>query len=129
MHELGMCEDVVHAVERRATGRPVDAVGVRVGALLRVVPDAFVQAFELVTAGSVADGAELTLTVVPATARCEACGATAETDDPFPVCAACASPQVAVSGGDELTLEWLRYADDVTTGAPAATDPAGAPPW
>jgi hydrogenase nickel incorporation protein HypA/HybF len=111
MHEMGMCEDVLHAIERRARGRTVAAVGVRTGTMLRVVPDAFRQSFELVAAGSVADGAEIELTDVPAGGRCEACDATFEVAEAFPACPDCDSVDVVVTGGDELTLEWLRYAE------------------
>jgi hydrogenase nickel incorporation protein HypA/HybF len=121
VHELGMCEDVLHAIERRAEGRTVAAVGVRTGTMLRVVPDAFRQAFQLVSAGSVAQDAEVEVTTVPATARCVACGEAFEAEAPFPACPSCASVEVDVTGGDELTLEWLRY-----TSAPSpAREPEG----
>ena len=37
LHELGLCEGVLQAVERRAAGRRVTRVRVRVGAQHRVV--------------------------------------------------------------------------------------------
>ena len=48
MHELGLCEGVLEAVERRAAGRRVTRVRVRVGAQHRVVESAFDQSFALV---------------------------------------------------------------------------------
>lgn len=110
MHELGMCEDIIHAIEQRAEGRTVEAVGVRVGVLLRVVDEAFAQSFEIAAGGTVAQGAEVDLTIVPGAARCS-CGTTFEAQEAFPACPSCASSDVEVSGGDELILEWLRYAD------------------
>jgi hydrogenase nickel incorporation protein HypA/HybF len=109
VHELGICEDVLRAVERRADGRRVAAIGVRTGVLLRVVPDAFRQSFELVAAGGIAADADVELTVVPVTVTCSACGSIAESDDAVPVCPSCGGGDVATSGGDELVLEWLRY--------------------
>lgn len=106
-----MCEGVVAAVERRAGGRPVAGVGVRVGASLRVVPDAFAQSFELAAAGTVAQDALVDLTIVPVAAQCADCGEQFESDDPTPACPGCGSVDIAASGGDELTLEWLRYRD------------------
>lgn len=64
MHELGMCEGVLAAVERRAQGRPVARVGVQVGTQLGVAPEAFQQNFELVAAGGVAAEATTHLTMV-----------------------------------------------------------------
>ena len=40
MHEMSYCEGVLEAVEKRAKGRPVVRVGVRIGAVHRVVADA-----------------------------------------------------------------------------------------
>jgi hydrogenase nickel incorporation protein HypA/HybF len=110
VHEVSYCEGVVLAVERRAAGRPVTRVGVRIGAVHRVVADAFQQSFELVAAGGVAAGAVTELVVVPVAAQCRACGAAFESPDPSPACENCGSLDVAVQGGDEVTLEWLEYA-------------------
>jgi hydrogenase nickel incorporation protein HypA/HybF len=109
MHEIGYCEGVVDAVERRAAGRRVARVGVRVGVLHRIVPDAFEQSFQLVAAGGVADGARTDVTVVPCGAHCTACGARFEAADAAPPCPSCGSLDVEVAGGDELVLEWIEY--------------------
>jgi hydrogenase nickel incorporation protein HypA/HybF len=110
VHEIGYCESVLEVVERRAAGRRVDRVGVRVGALHRVLPEAFEQSFQLVAAGGVADGATTDVVTVPARAACRACGQAFETGDPAPACPACGGLEVEVTGGDELVLEWVRYA-------------------
>ncbi len=121
MHELGMCEDVLHAVEQRAKGRRVEAIGVRTGAFLMVVPEAFRQSFALVAGGSVADGAAVTVTLVPAAVRCHECGAGFEASETLPVCPGCDGVDVDVAGGHELTLEWLRYSAEPPASAHAAT--------
>lgn len=109
MHEFGMCEALVGAVERRAEGRQVAAVGVRVGARHRVVPEAFEQAFEMAAGGTVAEGADLELVTVPAQGSCDGCGGSFTTEEVVPACPQCGSVTVAVEGGEELMLEWLRY--------------------
>jgi len=109
VHEIGICESVLAAVERRADGRAVDAFTVRVGTLLRVVPEAFAQSFELVATGSVADGARPELEFVPVSCRCDHCGGTFDSDDPLPTCPDCDSARVARSGGDDLVLTSIRY--------------------
>lgn len=112
MHEMSYCEGVLQAVERRAAGRPVARVGVRIGVLHRVVADAFQQSFEMASSGGVAQGAETELVVVPVQATCRSCGADFTSDDPSPACQQCGSLDVAVQGGDEVVLEWLEYAPD-----------------
>ena len=72
MHELGLCEDIVAAVEQRAGGRPVARVTVRVGGLHHVHPEAFEQSFAMAAAGGVADGAAAELVLLPVRVRCPA---------------------------------------------------------
>jgi hydrogenase nickel incorporation protein HypA/HybF len=57
MHEMGMCRAVLAAVERRAKGRPVERIGVRVGEALAVDPAVFEQGFQMLAQNGVADGA------------------------------------------------------------------------
>ncbi len=109
---MSYCEGVVEAVERRAAGRPVARVGVRIGAVHRVVADAFQQSFEMAAAGGVAAGAETELVVVPVQGSCRACGGSFTSDDPSPACPRCGSLDVGVHGGDEVILEWLQYAEE-----------------
>jgi hydrogenase nickel incorporation protein HypA/HybF len=110
MHELGLCEPILDAVERRAAGRRVTGVGLRVGTLQRVVAPALAQAFALVAQGTVADGATVDLTTVPAWLSCAACGHQQETVEPLAACPTCGAPGPELTGGDELILEWIRVA-------------------
>lgn len=119
MHELSYCEGVLEAVLRRAGDRPVAAVGVRIGAVHRVVADAFQQSFELAAAGTPAEGAQTELTVLPVHGHCMDCRHDFHAQDPAPACPECGSLDVAVEGGDEVVLEWIRYVD---TSAPDLPD-------
>jgi hydrogenase nickel incorporation protein HypA/HybF len=108
VHELGLGEAILDAVERRAAGRRVTRVRVRVGVLHRVVEPALDQAFSLVSAGTVAAGAAVDLVVVPVRASCPACGHRAESDDAMAVCAACGGTDLDLEGGDDLILESIE---------------------
>jgi hydrogenase nickel incorporation protein HypA/HybF len=111
VHEMSYCEGVLEAVERRAAGRPVSRIGVRIGAVHRVVADAFQQSFQLAATGGPAEGATTELVVVPVHGHCLDCRTDFETPDPSPACQACGSLDVAVEGGDEVVLEWVKYVD------------------
>ena len=111
MHELSYCEGVLEAVERRAKGRPVARIGVRIGAIHRVVADAFNQSFQLAAMGGPAEGATTELVVLPVHGHCMDCRNDFTSPDPSPACPACGSLDVAVEGGDEVVLEWLEYVD------------------
>ena len=74
MHELSIAEAIVAIAERHAAGRRVYRVSVKVGHLRQVVPDALQFAFQLLTDGTVLEGAELAIEEVPARVRCRGCG-------------------------------------------------------
>jgi hydrogenase nickel incorporation protein HypA/HybF len=115
-----MCQGIIEVVERRAAGRPVAKVRVRVGVLHRVVPAAFEQAFLLVADGSVAEGAELDLVVTPAEATCRSCGRHVTSEDDLPICPHCEGTDLAYEQGNELVVESLEYAaDESAPSAPA----------
>jgi hydrogenase nickel incorporation protein HypA/HybF len=111
VHELGLCEALLETVERHAAGRRVTGVRLRVGVLHRVVGPAMDQAFSLVSAGTVADGARVDLVVVPVRVACLGCGHQASSSDPLAVCSACGGTELELDGGDELILESIQLAD------------------
>jgi hydrogenase nickel incorporation protein HypA/HybF len=109
MHEYGLCEGIVDAVQRRAGGRRVARIRVRVGVLHRIVDEAFRQAFSHVASGTEAENAALELVVIPARAVCRACWAEIEGADGIVVCPQCDGVDLELTVGDELILESLEY--------------------
>jgi hydrogenase nickel incorporation protein HypA/HybF len=118
VHELGLCEGILAAVERRAAGRRVTRVRVRAGARHRVVESALDQAFALVSRGTVADGADVDLVVVPVRVRCLDCGHQAEAADALAACPACGGLDLDLEGGDELILESIELEEADVSGHP-----------
>ncbi|MEO6712470.1 MAG: hydrogenase maturation nickel metallochaperone HypA [Mycobacteriales bacterium] len=108
---MSYCEGVLEAVQRRAAGRAVARVGVRIGAIHRVVAGAFEQSFQLAAVGGPAEGATTELVVVPVHGHCMDCRTDFTASDPSPACPSCGSLDVAVEGGDEVILEWIEYVD------------------
>ncbi len=112
MHELSIADAVVTIASRHAAGRKVTRVDVRVGHLRQVVPDSLTFAFELITADTELEGAELVIEQVPARVRCRACAAETMLES-FPAhCAACGGLDVEVNGGDELLVDSLELAEE-----------------
>jgi hydrogenase nickel incorporation protein HypA/HybF len=86
-----------------------------VGGLRQVVPASLAFAFELVTRGTAAEGAELVIAEVPVAGRCRTCGAEGALPS-FPLlCAGCGSADVEVVRGEELLVDALELADEVLT--------------
>jgi hydrogenase nickel incorporation protein HypA/HybF len=112
VHELGLCEGILQAVERRAAGRRVSRVRIRVGAQHRVVEPALEHAFALVSQGTVADGAAVDLVVVPVRVRCRDCGHAGESTDALAACPTCGALDLETEGGDELILEAIHLEEE-----------------
>ncbi len=111
MHELGIAESILAAVERRADGRRVRRARVQVGALLRAAEPSINDAFALIAEGTVAEGARLDLVTLPVRLTCGACGNLAMSVDPYAVCPGCGSTDVDSEGGDDLVLESIQLAE------------------
>jgi hydrogenase nickel incorporation protein HypA/HybF len=109
MHEFGLCQSVVEVVERRAAGRPVTEVRLRVGALHRVQEEAMSQAFSFAAVGTVAQNAAVRVMTMPVRMRCDACGAKPEGSEMMPACPKCQATTLTLTGGDELLLESIRF--------------------
>lgn len=92
MHEVSLCEsirDMLTAEAQKHDFSRVTVVHLEIGALSGVEPDAMRFGFDAVMHGSVAQGAELRVTQIPATGRCGACRrvfAMRERYDPCPTC-------------------------------------------
>jgi hydrogenase nickel incorporation protein HypA/HybF len=125
VHETGIAEPVVTAVQHRAGGRRVSVVRVRAGAMHRIVEEAMQAAWDVLAAGTEAEGARVEVVTLPVRCTCRACGAEAESaTDPVAVCPACGGTAMDLTGGEELLLESLTYADDAT--APTSDGTVGA---
>ncbi|MFL6056572.1 MAG: hydrogenase maturation nickel metallochaperone HypA [Actinoallomurus sp.] len=111
MHEYGIAEAVLAAVERRAAGRPVRRARVRAGVLLRISEAALDQAFVMISDGTVADGAHVELIVDPVRLTCGRCDRTTTSDGLMAVCPACGGTDLAIEGGDELVLESIQLVE------------------
>lgn len=109
MHELGLCQAIVGAVERRAGSRPVAHVRVHVGRLHHVHPEAFEQSFTMAAVGTIAADATADLVLLPVRAECRCCGTQSESDDQPQACPACGATDVETVGGNELMLESIEY--------------------
>jgi hydrogenase nickel incorporation protein HypA/HybF len=97
MHELGLAAILVERACEEAAPARVRRIVVEVGMLAAVLPDALRFCFDVVTAGTSAEGATLEIHETPGEGRCRACGALVAMTRPFGRCGC---------GGNDL--EWLR---------------------
>lgn len=108
MHELALCQAIAESAQRRAAGRAVEAVTVRIGHLRQVVPDSLLFSWDLVVEGTALAGSKLEVEHVPAVVACGACGETTTLEWPVLMCGSCTSHDVQLISGEELLLVSLQ---------------------
>jgi hydrogenase nickel incorporation protein HypA/HybF len=111
VHESGLCEALVEATLRRANGRRVSAVRVRIGGH-PVDPAVIDQGFQLAALGTVAEGATVDVVIDPMRVRCGDCQATSPVTDAMALaaCPRCGGIDVTVDGHEDAVLESIAVA-------------------
>lgn len=110
MHELSLAEQLLIPVLETAAAHDakVTVVQVEAGALQQIVPRSLITAFQAVSEGTPAEGAELRVETVPVTAKCRRCRLEFEVEDFLFACPDCGIADVETSGGTELILTSLE---------------------
>ncbi len=107
MHELALSQGIVDLVCQQAAAdgaRRVRRVRIAVGVLSSVEPDAIEFCFDVVSRGTLAEGARLEIARPPGRARCIPCDAVvtvAGRDQPCPLCS---ERRWVLVGGDDLRV-------------------------
>ncbi|MGQ9889391.1 MAG: hydrogenase maturation nickel metallochaperone HypA [Aggregatilineales bacterium] len=109
MHELPVTQSVLDIVVRhaeRAGAARVTDIRLVIGQLSSIVDDSVQFYWDMIAAGTIAEGARLHFQRVPAQMQCQACGASfalaASADF---TCPQCGSRSVRVTGGEEFYVE------------------------
>lgn len=111
MHELALANGLVDAIREAAASRGfarVRRVGLEIGALSHVEPEAIAFCFDVVTRGTLAEGAELAIARPPGRALCVDCASEVEIAVRGEPCPRCAGHRLLVRGGEELRLVELE---------------------
>ncbi len=104
VHELSVCDAIVGTTLKRAEGRHVTRVTVRIGHLRQVVPAALQFGWEILTDSTDLKGCELLIEQIPAAVKCRECAAETMLDLPILMCGACESFNVALVSGEEFLI-------------------------
>ncbi len=113
MHELSLVQDILVIAEdyaRREGATAIQAIGLRVGAMSGVEPQALEFAFEIGREGTLAQKARLDIELVELRARCEDCQQDFLVDNPFGIasCPICNTPSSQLILGEELSVRYLE---------------------
>ncbi|WP_376791244.1 hydrogenase maturation nickel metallochaperone HypA [Thermoflexus sp.] len=115
MHELAITQGILSVVleaAEAAGARRVLTVDLIVGALTGYVDESIRFYFDLLSRGTLAEGAALRIRRELGEGRCQACGARFPVEPPLtPVCPLCGSPQIQVEGGTRCLVERIEVED------------------
>lgn len=111
MHELALCESLIGVIRDQAEVhdyKKVRTVFLEVGTLACVEPEALRFSFDLVTRGTLAEGAALEIVRTEPEAWCFACGKGVAVQQRFDPCPDCGGYQLQLAGGDDLRIKELE---------------------
>ena len=104
MHELSLTRSIVSIVSEKAQGAKITQVTLEIGKFSAILPDAIRFCFDIVTKGTVAEGAELAIIETPGTGECHACGEKFVLQQMFDSCS-CGSRDITRLTGSELNIK------------------------
>ena len=115
MHELSIAQSIVEMVEevaRREGATRVSSINLRLGAMSSVVEEALQFSFEVVAAGTVAEGARLAVEQVSLVVFCPTCDAESTLSSPVFTCPRCGHPAHTLVSGKELEVTSVELEGD-----------------
>ncbi|HIE38842.1 MAG TPA: hydrogenase maturation nickel metallochaperone HypA [Anaerolineae bacterium] len=111
MHELPVTQSLLEIALRHAEeagARRIVQLNVVIGELASIVDDSVQFYWDIISRGTIAEGAQLHFERMPGLLRCVACGHTFPLNGRDYDCPACGGSQVLPVGGDEFRLESIE---------------------
>ncbi len=108
MHELSLTENLVRILQEQATAQnyaKVLKVRLEVGALSTIEPESLTFCFDIVAKSTVAEGASLEVTRVPAVVQCRGCQTKSEIQAYGDPCIGCGSFELDVLSGKDMIVK------------------------
>lgn len=116
MHELAVTENILElAVQHgeQAGATRVTELHFVIGQLSSIVDDSVQFYWDIISRGTICEGAELHFNRVPARLRCRDCRHEYTLSSELRSCPQCGSMRVQVVGGDEFRLDSITVAESV----------------
>jgi hydrogenase nickel incorporation protein HypA/HybF len=107
---MGIMTEVLNAVSdaaEKAGATRINSVCLTVGELTEIVPDSLQFAWEVLTPGTIAEGATLDIVETGGRSLCLQCGAEFDHDRFDRICTKCGSFATKVVAGDDLSIDHL----------------------
>jgi len=111
MHELGIATEIINIVQHEMIKRHLDkikTIGLRIGALSGVDPEALTFGFQAATMDTPLTGTELAIEHIPVQGSCKSCDKEFEVKDFIFICPHCDSRDIQIMHGEELDISYLE---------------------
>ena len=118
MHELGIAEETLKAIEKEAARYPNSRVlraGLRIGELSGVDASALQFAFEAILQGTSREDMKIEIEFLPRKQRCIGCGCEFVVLEYDVECPKCRSAETICIGGEELDLAFVEVEEYATS--------------
>ncbi|MBL4937963.1 hydrogenase maturation nickel metallochaperone HypA [Clostridium sp. YIM B02515] len=116
MHELPITESIVRIASDEALKHNVSKINeirIKIGEISGLVPECIQYYFDVVSAGTKAEGAKLIINKLPIVMKCVNCNFTGETDKFVEnKCPDCGSTQMKMIGGNEFYIDSMEVEKD-----------------
>lgn len=114
MHELSIAQSILDTVISEAVKRElkqVNIIGLRIGAMTDIVPEALEFGFNALKADTILSNTSLKIETVPIKGYCEKCSERFEVNEFIFVCPQCYSNKIKTEQGSELDIAYLEVED------------------
>ena len=111
MHELAITEGIMEAAipeAEKAGAKKIIEIRLKIGELSGVLPECIQYYFELVSKGTIAEGARITATKIPVGIECPDCGFSGDIERKKIRCPKCGGINFKVTHGREYFVDSLE---------------------
>jgi hydrogenase nickel incorporation protein HypA/HybF len=107
MHELGITRNIVAIVSEHARGARVKRVGLEIGKLSAVLPEAIRFCFDVCSKNTLLEGSELSIREIDGRGRCQDCEEELVLTQLFGRCS-CGSRKITCIAGEEMKIKEME---------------------
>lgn len=110
MHELAITESVLRTAVPKAEesgAKKILEIRLSIGELSGVIPEYVQYYFDIISKGTIAEGAKIVAETLPVSIRCSDCGYEGGISRKDRCCPACRSVQFRITGGQEFYVDSL----------------------
>ena len=111
MHEYPITQSIVNISVEEAeknSAKKINEIRLKVGELTGLVPESLQLYFDIISAGTLAEGAKLVIIKVPFKFTCQKCFTESEVKGGIHKCPNCQSDDIKITGGNEYMIESLE---------------------